>query len=199
MTGMAIITGLAASILLLAAGYLIGLRQGAGERDRLRELAGRHDGVDPAKEGALRTAIQEVLAPLVERERVSLDFARVPSSERRHGLGPLLDAIASIGGFTAVVLSNDQGLPLAASPAEADQDRLLAAAARLFVVADQIAGMRGPLSVLIRDANDATTLCRMFRVRDQRLFLTAASNDPRLASSALDPALVRIESALVEE
>jgi hypothetical protein len=199
MTGMAIITGLAASILLLAAGYLIGLRQGAGERDRLRELAGRHDGVDPAKEGALRTAIQEVLAPLVERERVSLDLARVPSSERRHGLGPLLDAIASIGGFTAVVLSNDQGLPLAASPAEADQDRLLAAAARLFVVADQIAGMRGPLSVLIRDANDATTLCRMFRVRDQRLFLTAASNDPRLASSALDPALVRIESALVEE
>ncbi len=199
MTGVAIITGLAASILLLAAGYLIGLRQGAGERDRLRELAARHDGVDPAKEGALRTAIQEVLAPLVERERVSLDLARVPSSERRHGLGPLLDAIASIGGFTAVVLSNDQGLPLAASPAEADQDRLLAAAARLFVVADQIAGMRGPLSVLIRDANDATTLCRMFRVRDQRLFLTAASNDPRLASSALDPALVRIESALVEE
>ena len=199
MTGVAIITGLAASILLLAAGYLIGLRQGAGERDRLRELAARQDGVDPAKEGALRTAIQEVLAPLVERERVSLDLARVPSSERRRGLGPLLDAIASIGGFTAVVLSNDQGLPLAASPPEADQDRLLAAAARLFVVADQIAGMRGPLSVLIRDANDATTLCRMFRVRDQRLFLTAASNDPRLASSALDPALVRIESALVEE
>jgi hypothetical protein len=199
MTGVATITGLAASILLLAAGYLIGLRQGAGERDRLRELAGRHDGVDPAGEGALRTAIQEVLAPLVERERVSLDLARVPSSGRRHGLGPLLDAIASIGGFTAVVLSNDQGLPLAASPAEADQDRLLAAAARLFIVADQIAGMRGPLSVLIRDANDATTLCRMFRVRDQRLFLTAASNDPRLASSALDPALVRIESALVEE
>lgn len=57
MTGVAIITGLAASILLLAAGYLIGLRQGAGERDRLRELAARHDGVDPAKEGALRTAI----------------------------------------------------------------------------------------------------------------------------------------------
>ena len=57
MTGVAIITGLAASILLLAAGYLIGLRQGAAERDRLRELAARHDGVDPAKEGALRTAI----------------------------------------------------------------------------------------------------------------------------------------------
>lgn len=199
MTGVAIITGLAASILLLAAGYLLGLRQGAGERDRLRELAGRHDGTDSAEEGALRTAIQEVLAPLVERERVSLDLARVPSPERRRGLGPLLDAIASIGGFTAVVLSNDQGLPLAASPAEADQDRLLAAATRLFIVADQIAGMRGPLSVLIRDANDATILCRMFRVRDQRLFLTAASNDPRLASSALDPALLRIESALVEE
>jgi hypothetical protein len=36
----------------------------------------------------------------------------------------------------------------------------------------------------------------MFRVQDQKLTLTALSNDSRLASTALDPALDKIEIAL---
>ncbi|MDU6836401.1 MAG: hypothetical protein E6417_40985, partial [Bradyrhizobium sp.] len=53
-----------------------------------------------------------------------------------------------------------------------------------------------PLSVMLRDATEATTLCRIFRVQDQTLTLTALSNDPRLASVALDPALAKVQVAL---
>ena len=194
----AILTGLAASALLLAAGYLAGLRHGSVERDRLRLLLAEYQRED-GEEGDLKATIQEVLGPLVERERISLDLAQVPSSGSRRDLSPLLDAIVTIGGFASVVLSNDEGLPLAASPPSADQDRILAASTRLFIVIDRIAGMRPPQSILIGHVDGATTLCRMFRVRDQRMLLTAASNDPRLSSSALDPALARIETALLEE
>jgi hypothetical protein len=68
----------------------------------------------------------------------------------------------------------------------------------LALVADQIGEEQGiaPLSVMVRDASDATTLCRIFRVQGQRLSLTAVSNDSRLTSVALDPALMKIEAAL---
>ena len=49
---------------------------------------------------------------------------------------------------------------------------------------------------MLRDATEATTLCRIFRVQDQTLTLTALSNDPRLASVALDPALAKVQVAL---
>ena len=205
MTIVASLAGLAASVLLLAAGYLAGLRQGIAERDRLRLML-EEPREDDAGDAALRATIQEALGPLqealgplVERERAALDISLVPSSGRRSGLASLLDAIATAGDFKALVLGNEDGLPLAASPPDADQDRLLAAASRLFVAADRFADMRSPLSILIRHGTGRATLCRIFRVRDQRVFLTAASEDPRLASSALDPALDKIEAALVGE
>ena len=91
-----------------------------------------------------------------------------------------------------------QGLPLAANSAALHLEQLAAASTRLALVADQIAGEHGvaPLSVMLRDASDATTLCRVFRVQDQKLTLTAVSSDSRLASVALDPALAKIEMAL---
>jgi hypothetical protein len=206
----ATVTGIGAAILLLTAGYLFGARKGALARDLLRRQAQlqavsldqlRQQSGQKAteQETSLRTTIQDVLAPLVERERISLDLAQLASrGGQRRELVPLLDKIADVGRFETVLLTNEEGLPLAANLAAGHLERLAAASTRLALVADQIAGERGiaPRSVMLRDASDAITLCRMFRVQDQKLTLTALSNDSRLASTALDPALDKIEIAL---
>ncbi|MGJ5181610.1 hypothetical protein ACQR16_32250 [Bradyrhizobium oligotrophicum] len=210
MTIYAIVSGLGAAILLLTAGYLFGARQGAQARDLLRRQVqmqaasldqlqehGSHDASE--RETSLRNAIQDVLAPLVERERISLDLAQLASSPgRRRELVPLLDRIAEVGRFETVLLTNEEGLPLAANTTAHHTERLAAAATRLALVAEKIADENhiAPLSVMLRDSSEATTLCRIFRVQDQTLTLTALSSDARLASVALDPALAKVQVAL---
>jgi len=210
MTIFAIASGLGAAILLLTAGYLFGARMGAAARERLRQqalssvadleqLKAQNRQRTSEQDRSLRTTIQHVLAPLVERERISLDLAQFAGSVgQRRDLVPLLDKVAAVGRFETVLLANEEGLPLAANSAAVHLERLAAASTRLALVADQIAGEHGvaPLSVMLRDASDATTLCRVFRVQDQKLTLTAVSSDSRLASVALDPALAKIEMAL---
>ena len=194
-----IVSGVGAAILLLTAGYLFGVRKGALARERLRQQTLLHVQRSTDQEMTLRTTIQHVLAPLVDRERISLDLAQFPGSVgQRRDLVPLLDKVAAVGRFETVLLANEEGLPLAANTTAANLEPLAAASTRLALVADQIAGEHGvtPISVMLRDASDATTLCRLFRVQDQKLTLTAVSNDSRLASVALDPALSKIEVAL---
>jgi hypothetical protein len=206
MTIFAITSALVASLLLSMAGYLFGLRAGTQERERLRGEVGRlalvtqqRDTPPQSEADGLRSTIQEVLAPLVERERVSLDLAQfnISVGERRD-LSRLLDTIATVGHFKTVLLSNEEGLPLAANRGTRNAERLAASLTRLALVVDQTAGAEGhsPVSILLRDASDATTLCRIFRVRGQRLFFTAQSNDLRLTSTDLDPALTKVEAAL---
>ncbi|CAL79287.1 hypothetical protein BRADO5615 [Bradyrhizobium sp. ORS 278] len=203
-------SGVGAAILLLTAGYLVGARRGALARDHLRRQVqvqaasldqlqeqNSHDASE--RETSLRSAIQDVLAPLVERERISLDLAQLATRPgRRRELVPLLDRIAEVGRFETVLLTNEEGLPLAANTAGRHTERLAAAATRLSLVAEKVSGAHdvAPLSVMLRDASEATTLCRIFRVQDQTLTLTALSNDPRLASVALDPALAKVQVAL---
>jgi len=210
MTIYAIVSGLGAAILLLTAGYLFGARKGASARDLLRrqvqlqaasldQLREQSSQEAAERETGLRSAIQDVLAPLVERERISLDLAQLASrSGQRRELVPLLDKIAEVGRFETVLLTNEEGLQLAANSGAHHAERLAAAATRLSLVAEKISGEHdmAPLSVMLRDASDATTLCRIFRVQDQTLTLTALSNDPRLTSVALDPALAKVQVAL---
>ena len=210
MTIFAIASGLGAAILLLTAGYLFGARKGAQAREHLRQqavvsvadleqLRAQQRQRSTEQDRSLRTTIQHVLAPLVDRERISLDLSQFAGSVgQRRDLVPLLDKVATVGRFKTVLLANEEGLPLAANSAALHLEQLAAASTRLALVADQIAGEHGvaPLSVMLRDASDATTLCRVFRVQDQKLTLTAVSSDSRLASVALDPALAKIEMAL---
>jgi hypothetical protein len=208
MTMTALLIGLGASALLLLAGYLAGLRRGSRERARLRGVAEqqaamlRHweqqSAAAPRDDGAaLKSTIEQVLAPLVERERLSLDLSRVASGGERRDLSPLLEQVASVGHFGSVLLSNEDGLVVASAGAAPDFDAMAAATARLTGVADQFAARRGgALAVVIRDAADSTTLCRLFTTQGQRMALTATSNDTRLAAVALDPALAKIETAL---
>ncbi len=218
MTIPALLIGLGAAVLLLLAGYLAGLWRGLRERTRLRGLAEQQAAILQRWKSALdddgslkstieqvlaplvereRLSIEHVLAPLVERERLSLDLARVGSAGERRDLSPLLEQVARVGNFGSVLLSNEDGLVVASAGTAPDFDAMAAATARLTGVADQFAARRGgALAVVIRDAANSTTLCRLFMTHGQKMALTATSNDTRLATVALDPALAKIDTAL---
>jgi hypothetical protein len=201
----ALLIGLGAALLLLLAGYLAGLRRGSSERTRLRGVAEQqaailqhwkqNNALDDG--GTLKTTIEQVLAPLVERERQSVDLARVGSAGQRRDLSPLLEQVARVGNFGSILLSNEDGLVVAAAGRAPDFDAMAAATARLTGAAVQFAAHRGgALAIVVRDAADSTTLCRLFTTQGQTMTLTATSNDTRLTAVALDPALAKIETAL---
>ena len=206
----ALLIGLGAAFLLLLAGYLAGLWRGLRERTRLRGVAEQQAAILQhwkelnasalENDDTLKSTIEQVLAPLVERERLSVDLARVGGGGQRRDLSPLLELVTRVGGFGSVLLSNEDGLVVASAGTAPDFDAMAAATARLTGAADQFAARRGgALAVVIRDAADSTTLCRLFSTHGQRMALTATSNDTRLATVALDPALAKIETALAAQ
>ena len=117
----ALLIGLGAALLLLLAGYLAGLRRGSSERNRLRGVAEQQAAILQHwkqrnaldDDGTLKTTIEQVLAPLVERERLSVDLARVGSAGQRRDLSPLLEQVARVGNFGSILLSNEDGLVVA--------------------------------------------------------------------------------------
>lgn len=188
MTILAIMTGLGA-VLLFAAGYLFCLHRTQKKEDVVRRIE---------KQEPVKQLSQQSPATLVEAERqLDLEESGTNATPRRD-LTPLLDKIAASGRFSMVLLTDEAGLQLAHTTASNDVDRLATAPTRLAVAVDQIFGEEGtdPHSIMLRSASGATILCRIFRIRGQRLSLTALSNDLRLTSAALDPALLKIEAAL---
>ena len=157
----ALLISLGAAVLLLLAGYLAGLWRGSRERARLRGVAEQQAAVLQHwksaldDDGTLKSTIEQVLAPLVERERLSHDLARVSSAGERRDLSPLLEQVASAGNFGSVLLSNEDGLVVASAGTAPDFDAMAAATARLTGAADQFAARRGGArAVVIRDASE---------------------------------------------
>lgn len=210
MTLIPMLIALAAALLLLGAGYLYGARRGSNARERLRAInlqqveqlkqLQRFSERDDRRESSLRRTIEQVLGPLVERETFSLGLSDLADGAGQHrDLTLMLDRIQEIGHFSAVMISNEEGLPLAAdSGARQDVERLAAVSSLMLLMTERIAGpdRPAPRSIMVHDESNVTTLCRIFRVRDQRLSLTAVSEGARLTPTALDPALTRIEALL---
>ncbi len=210
MTLIDLVAGLAAALLLLTAGWLFGVRRGRADRDRLRALvfeqareietgrASADADADRAQRN-LTATIERAIAPLVERDRLSDDLARLDTGEgRRRDLGLLLDRIAEVGNFTTVVLCDEEGLPLAANDKAQAVERHAANSSLVLLLADRMgAGDQAmPLSIMIHDEANTTTLCRLFRVQDRRLTLSAVTSGARLTPTALDPALVKLVGML---
>jgi len=205
-----VIVAFAAALLLFIAGYLFGARKGervrtrmreqqlyqVDELTRLRERLALHENEDDN----LRRAIQQVLTPLVKRDQLSYELGRLDAdSEQRRDLTALLDRMAEKGNFSGVLLTDEQGWPLAVGTATRNQDRLGATASLLLLLADRMGrdGSAPPLALLVHDAANTTTLCRLFQVENQRLLLTVTAPGADLNPAALDPALVRLNRALV--
>lgn len=209
---MAAIIGLAAAVLLLTAGYLFGVKRGAQAREQLRqqdleqtqELARLREqlsqrGIEQHEN--LKATIAQLLSPLIQRDRLSFEPLSSESQPGRHGdLNKLLDQIAEKGNFATVLLSDNEGWPLASSSNGQDLDRLCATASMLMLIADRMgdSGAPAPLSLMVHDAANTATLCRIFSVGDHRLALTAVSPGALLLSTALDPALVKVDAALLQ-
>jgi hypothetical protein len=203
------VIGVGAAVLLLTGGYLLGANRGYQAREQLRRqnveqaeeigtLRQRVSAPDDGDEN-LRATIKNVLAPLMQREQLSFDLSHLTgASGRRSDLTALVDQIAERGNFSAVLLSDEAGWPLASSSGARDLERLGATASLVFLLADRIGrdSAPAPLSLMVHDEANTVTLCRIFRVAEQRLALTAVSSGAQLTPTALDPALVRIAAVL---
>lgn len=160
-------------------------------------LAQRESG--QLREGRAVEEVQRVLAPLIERERLAGQLARLDVGRGHRGELPrLMDAIASVGGFSSVVLSDEAGLPLAVNKASSDGEQLAGLWSMLLTVADRIstAGAPVPTAVVVHDSANQTILHRLFSSAGSRFLLTAVSRGRSLEPEALDPALSNLERML---
>lgn len=170
-------------------------RQGYAVQKMLEPLARRDEEVEN-----LRELVQHVVTPLAQRDRLDYELANLEANPgRRDALTLLLDQIAEKGNFWAVLLSGEEGLPLATNNnAKNLAEKLTAVASLALLLADRISrhGATAPLSLMLHDEANMTTLCRIFRVGGQRLLLTAMSTGTHLTPTSLDPALPKVDMAL---
>lgn len=157
-------------------------------------LAQRGDGT-----GDVRKMMNELLAPMLDRERSLRELSSIHVGAGGLGeLPKLLDAIAQKAGFSSVVLSDESGLPLAASSEASDVEGLAGIAAFFLTLAERAerASLPRPLSCVVLDETNRTTLHRMFVVGSSRFTLSAVSRGMALTPGALDAALSPLERAL---
>lgn len=148
---------------------------------------------------SVRKLVVDVLGPLMEKERRAQGLTNLNARHgSRHQLPGLLDMLARRGGFSAVILSDAMGLPLAASSGARDADVLAGVSSLVLTLADRVVGAGGPppLAMLVRDTANQRVLHRIFAVDGERYLLTAVAKGTELASDALDPALGALESSL---
>jgi hypothetical protein len=143
--------------------------------------------------------VQRVLAPLIERERLASELARLDVGRGTRGeLPQVMDALARIGGFSSVALADEVGLPLAVNTGAEDGDRLAGIWSMLLAVADRVelSGAPAPHAIVVHDAANQTSLHRLFTSCGNRFVLTAVSRGRSLSPEVLDPALGKLERIL---
>lgn len=154
---------------------------------------------DKTTQQDLRAFMSDVLSPLLESERRGQALHSLSQSRRgREHLPMLLDTMARRGAFLAVLLTDEVGLPLAASSGAKDADVLAGVSSIILTLADRVTRSGGPTphAVLIRDSSNAYILHRIFNVGDERFLVTAVTKGSAIATDALDPALPALEHAL---
>lgn len=165
----------------------------------LRERVAKDAESGKAREGRAVEQVQKLLAPLIERERLSEELARLEMGRGTRGELPrLMDAIAKIGNFSTVVLSDEVGLPLATNQGSPDSDVIAGVWSLLLSIADRVAvsGKPVPTAVLVHDAENHMTVHRLFSSAGGRYLLTATGRTGALAPGALDPALDKLQRIL---
>jgi hypothetical protein len=153
------------------------------------------------QDDSLRATIQQVLTPLIQREWLSHELSHLETQlSHDSDLKILCDQLAEKGNFEAVLLIDEAGWPLAASSNTRDLEKLGVISSLLIHFADRMSrdGAPAPLALMMHDEANKETLCRIFRVGGQRLALTVASTGAQLTPTALDPALVKIDGALLK-
>ncbi|MBS2013248.1 MAG: hypothetical protein JST00_10195 [Deltaproteobacteria bacterium] len=146
----------------------------------------------------LREMVSQALAPLLEKERLGRELAQLEVGASLSELPRMLDAIAQKGSFSSVVLSDDVGLPLAASANAQSVDWLAGMASLVLTLVERSerSGAPRPIGVVVHDEANQRLLHRVFRAGGAHFLLTAVSRGQDVNPSALDPALGNLERAL---
>jgi hypothetical protein len=147
----------------------------------------------------LRDAVNSLLGPMVERERLGLELARLDAGlSGRGGLSQLLSAMATRAGFSTVLVTDNNGLPMGQSDGAKQVEMLCATLGMILNMVDRIATSGGstPLAVVLRDADNQVAIHRLFKVEGLRYVLTAIASGSFLSPDVLDPTLPRIERVL---
>ncbi|MCA9550146.1 MAG: hypothetical protein KC933_08930 [Myxococcales bacterium] len=169
----------------------------AREDARQKELAALIASMDGRK---VLDELREVMAPLAEQARVQSALSEMPTMYLHRGhLGHLLREVAARAGLSTMILSDEVGLPLAATSADASE-ALAAAASLLLTLADRLAstGQPAPVGVVTRDVEGHLTLHRIFSLDDERYVLTAVSKGTVLAPDSMDPVLPQLRQLLAQ-
>ncbi|MFO0579345.1 MAG: hypothetical protein U1A78_35535 [Polyangia bacterium] len=188
--------------LLILSGYALGSRREGRERQRLQhELAERTARVEALStvEGLLASArVPERIGQAVTRLRA--ERSGRPGRPSHADLPRLLDAIAEQGGFTAVLLTDETGLPVASSAQARHAEQLAGIASLILTLAERIVANQqpAPLAVLLRDESNQLVLHRVFRLpfTEERYILTAVAKGATATPEILDPALGALEELL---
>lgn len=197
-------------------GYLTGLRRGRIERGNLRielkrtaiRLAQLDQQVRDSSQSfdrlkahdlqsrELKEALDGLLRPMVERERLGFELTRLDGNfSGRTGLSRLLTAIAQRAGFASVLITDNNGLPLAQNDGAPSADMLTASVGLLLGLVERIRsnGAPAPIAVVLRDSDNGVAVHRFFRVDERQYVLTAVASGSFLSPDVLDPTLARIE------
>lgn len=140
------------------------------------------------------------LAPQVDRARLAK--ALVSGVEaKRNELPTLLATVAREGGFASVLLADEVGLLLAASPGAPNADALAGESTMLLSHGERAErrGMPRPLATLVHDEADRLTLHRSLLVQDRRYVLTAVARRENVNHHSLDPAVDVLERVLTRD
>lgn len=161
----------------------------------IRPLASQTD-----MEDRLRKVVAEALQPMVLSDLIETELARLEPGTGRTELQRTLDEVVDRAAMTALVLSDDGGLPLAASTGAVEVDLLAVNASLLLSLADRLVsgGSPQPLSVLLHDTQNRMLLTRFFEVEGDRYLLTAIVSGRSIKPTVLDPALPSICAMLAD-
>lgn len=143
--------------------------------------------------------LQQTLHSLAQGEQSDFDLSDLTvNSKHRSELTGLLDQMAKKANLTTVLLSDEAGLPLATNSNATQADRMTAVSSPILLLCERISrsDAPAPLSVVIYDESNTQTLCRIFQVNDQKLYLIAQSVGVRLSPTALDAALPKVDRLL---
>ena len=214
---MNVLTGFAAAAMLILGGYLFGVKQGYQTREKLRKKLSEqedlkidtllrqsealHRVIEPLAKwdeqvDKLRNEIKQMQSTILHHDQVALELTGLQTgSGNRDDLAILMNEIAEKAHFEAVLLSDENGLPLVASSNAKNLDRIAAIASFVVIFGDRISRDDPavfPVSFLVRDTTNRDILCRILQAGKQRLVLTAVSSQLQLTPTALDPTLGKV-------
>ena len=147
----------------------------------------------------LRATMHDLFQPLLNRERVAAELDRLQAAGDRSQLPVIVDDITRTGGFSVVLLTDEDGLPLAVSSGTDDAEHHAGLATMLMLLVERLARVpesTTPTAIALYSEHDEQTLCRIFEVSGQRLMLSAVAAGETLSPFALDPAVADLEHVL---